>query len=199
MAEAEVVISSSSAAAAPSSSVVPEVTSSTIVPAAAASPSSSVEPEVTSSTIVPAAAASATAPSSSSVVPGTSTTVPEKVHNHNRCSSRRCRQPGTKVCGACKTTPYCGEVCQTLMWPRHKEECQGHLLKVGIAYTKKAQAFYHEHNFMQTIRFAELALTKLMRLKDRPPPVIQILDEALNYKFNALNMNIMSRLKDRGA
>ena len=80
-----------------------------------------------------------------------------------------------------------------------QEECQGHLLKVGLAYTNKAKAFFYERNFLQTLRYAELALTKLMRLIDRPLAVISLLDEALSYKFNALNMNIMSRLKDRGA
>ena len=44
------------------------------------------------------------------------------------CFNPGCDQPGTK---ACKTTAYCSVSCQTADWAHHKEECDGHLRKVG--------------------------------------------------------------------
>jgi MYND finger len=83
------------------------------------------------------------------------------------CSNPGCDQPGTKQCGACKTTPYCGPSCQTADWPRHKEECPGHLRKMGMAHLQKAVGFDRQQNWIQTLRYADLALTKLKLLKDR--------------------------------
>ena len=103
------------------------------------------------------------------------------------CSNPGCDQPGTNKCSACKTTLYCGPICQTTDWPGHKEECPGHLRKVGMAHFEKAKRFDRENNFAQSLRYSELALTKLKQLKDRSLAVIKILDAALNMKFNALN------------
>ena len=110
------------------------------------------------------------------------------------CSCPGCDQPGIHKCSACKTTPYCGVKCQTADWPSHKEACPGHLRKMGMAHLEKAKGFGREHNFVQELRFSELALTKLKQLKDRSLAVIQILDEALNEKFHALNF--MDRAKE---
>ena len=111
------------------------------------------------------------------------------------CSNPGCDQPaGSKKCGACGTTPYCGPICQTADWPHHKEECQGHLLKVGKGHIDKAKGF-NRLNWPQTLRHADLALTKLKQLKDqRSLATIQILDQAMTCKFDALNF--MGRAKE---
>ena len=100
------------------------------------------------------------------------------------CSNPGCDQPGTSKCSACKTTLYCGTNCQTTDWPRHKEECPGHLLKVGMAHLEKAKGFERERNFPQILRYSNLAATKLKQLKDLP---VELIDEAMRLKFNALN------------
>ena len=106
------------------------------------------------------------------------------------CSNPRCNQPGTKQCSACKTTPYCGPICQTAHWTQHKEECPGHLRKVGMAHLQKAIGFDRQQNWVQTLRHAELALTKLLQHKDRRLETVEILDDAFTAKFDALqNMN----------
>ena len=102
------------------------------------------------------------------------------------CSNPGCDQPGTKSCSACKTTFYCGVVCQTANWNQHKEECQGHLRKLGMANLEKAMGFQQERNWVQTLRFAELAATKLKQLKDRRLETVQAIDQALVCIFNAL-------------
>ena len=102
------------------------------------------------------------------------------------CSNPGCDQPGTKQCSACKTTPYCGPICQTADWTHHKEECPGHLRKVGMAHLEKAVGFDRQKNLVQTLRYAELALTKLKLLKDRRLETVEIIDEAYRYKFDAL-------------
>ena len=99
------------------------------------------------------------------------------------CSNPGCDQPGTNKCSACKTTPYCGPICQTADWVLHKEECPGHLRKVGMANTQKAEGFHDQRNWQQTLRHASLAATKLKQLKDRP---VEDIDEALKFKYNAL-------------
>ena len=99
------------------------------------------------------------------------------------CANPGCDQPGTNKCSACKTTPYCGPICQTANWAHHKEECPGHLRKIGMAHLEKAEGFYLEHNCPQTIRHADLAATKLKQMKDRP---VEDIDEALRCKYNAL-------------
>ena len=99
------------------------------------------------------------------------------------CSNPGCDQPGTNKCSACKTTPYCGPICQTAHWAHHKEECPGHLRKVGMAHLEKARGFHREQNWPQTLRHADLAATKLKQLKDRP---VEDIDEALATKYCAL-------------
>ena len=103
------------------------------------------------------------------------------------CSAPGCSEPGTNKCGSCKITLYCCVACQTIDWPSHKEECQGHLRKLGEANIQKARGFEAEHNWIQSLRFSELALTKLDKLKDRTLDVIKIIDEAMTIKYNALN------------
>ena len=103
------------------------------------------------------------------------------------CSNPGCDQPGTKTCSACKTTVYCCVNCQTADWTHHKEECQGHLRKVGMAYLAKAQGFYRERNYGQALRYGELAATKLKQLKDRRLETVQVIDQALTCQFNALS------------
>ena len=110
------------------------------------------------------------------------------------CSNPGCDQPGTKSCSACKTTFYCCVICQTEDWTKHKEECDGHLRKVGKANLEKATGFHRERNWAQTLRCADLAATKLKQLKDRRLETVQLIDQALACKYNALNF--MARFKD---
>ena len=102
------------------------------------------------------------------------------------CSNPGCDQPGTDKCSACKTTVYCCVICQTAHWARHKEECQGHLRKVGMANLEKAKGFHRERNWAQTLRYGELAATKLKRLKDRRLETVKAINDALTLKFDAL-------------
>ena len=102
------------------------------------------------------------------------------------CSNPGCDLPGTKQCSACKTTPYCGPICQTADWVHHKEECPGHLRKLGTAHLKKAAVFHRERNWQQSLRYADLALTKLKQLKDRRLETVEIIDNAFGCKFDAL-------------
>ena len=53
-----------------------------------------------------------------------------------------------------------------------------------MAYLQKANGFDRDLNDVQTLRYSELALVKLKQLNDRP---IEAIDQALQYKFNALN------------
>ena len=102
------------------------------------------------------------------------------------CSNPGCVQPGTSCCSACKIT-YCCVSCQTADWAHHKEECDGHLLKMGMANLQKAVGFHEVHNFAQTLRFCDLALVKLKKIKkDRP---VEALSTALKKKFDALKWN----------
>ena len=102
------------------------------------------------------------------------------------CSNPGCDQPGINKCSACKTTFYCGPICQTADWLNHKVECPGHLLKVGTANLTKATRFLEERNWVQALRYAELAATKLKQLKDRRLETVELIDDALTSKFNAL-------------
>ena len=102
------------------------------------------------------------------------------------CSNPGCNQPGTKSCSACKTTSYCGPTCQTADWPHHKEECQGHLRKVGKAHLAKAAGFQRQQNWAQTLRYGELAATKLKQLKDRRLETVEDIDAAFGSKYDAL-------------
>ena len=110
------------------------------------------------------------------------------------CSNPGCDQPGTKSCSACKTAVYCGGICQTADWPLHREECQGYLRKLGKANLGKALEFRQQQNWVQTLRYAELAATKLKQLKDRRLETVQDINDALACKFNALNY--MGRQKE---
>ena len=103
------------------------------------------------------------------------------------CSNPGCDQPGTKSCSACKTTFYCSVICQTADWNHHKEECDGHLRKVGMANLVKARGFHSQRNFVQILHYAEIAATKLTKLKDRSLETVQLIDAALICKYNALN------------
>ena len=102
------------------------------------------------------------------------------------CSNLGCDHPGTSSCSACKTTVYCCVVCQTADWPRHKEECQGHLRKVGMANLAKAEGFHRARNWVQALRYAELAATKLKQLKDRRLETVKAISDALGCKSNDL-------------
>ena len=101
------------------------------------------------------------------------------------CSNPGCDQPGTKQCSACKTTPYCGPICQTADWIHHKEECPGHLRKLGMAHLEKAKGF-HRENWVQCLRHADLALTKLKQIKDRRLEPVKIIHDAFTLKVHAL-------------
>ena len=100
------------------------------------------------------------------------------------CSCPGCLNPGTCCCSACKNTFYCSGTCQTADWTHHKEECEGRLRKQGITHLEKAQGFYRETNWPEVFRYADLALSKLNQLKDRP---VEVISEVLCMKFNALN------------
>ena len=110
------------------------------------------------------------------------------------CSNPGCDQPGTKSCSACKTTFYCCVICQTADWTKHKEECDGHLRKVGKANLEKALGFDQQQNWLQSLRFAEIAATKLKQLKDRRLETVIVISDALACKYNALNF--MGRNRD---
>ena len=99
------------------------------------------------------------------------------------CANPGCDQPGTNKCSGCKTTPYCGPNCQKAHWVHHKEECNGHLRKMGMAYLVKANRFHHEQNWSQTLRYSDLAVTKLKQMKDRP---VEAISDALSSKCTAL-------------
>ena len=49
---------------------------------------------------------------------------------------------------------------------------------------QKAEGFYRDSNWIQTLRYSDLALVKLKQLNERP---IEAIDKALRCKFNALN------------
>ena len=101
------------------------------------------------------------------------------------CVRPGCDQPGPSLCASCRLVGYCCRTCQVEDWPRHKEvDCQGHLRKVGMAHLQKAWGFHRDRNFVQALRYSELALEKLKQLNDRP---IEAIDSALRCKFNALN------------
>ena len=99
------------------------------------------------------------------------------------CANPGCDQPGTNKCAGCKSTLYCGPICQTAHWPTHKESCDGRLRKMGMDHLAKAMGFYRENNWSQLLRYSDLALTKLKQLKDRP---IEATSQALSYKCEAL-------------
>ena len=100
------------------------------------------------------------------------------------CSNPGCDQPGTKQCSSCKNKPYCSSICQTADWARHKEECEGRLHKVGKAHLDKARCHFRAHqNWVQSLRYCDLALAKLNAMKKRP---LEDISEALVIKCGAL-------------
>ena len=58
--------------------------------------------------------------------------------------------------------------------------------KVGKANLEKARGFQREQNWVQTLRYAEIAATKLKQLKDRRLETVQDINGALVCKYNAL-------------
>ena len=112
------------------------------------------------------------------------------------CCNPGCDQLGTKACSACKTSSYCSVSCQTANWPSHRAECDGHLRKVGIANLDKSDGFERERNWAQALRFAEIAATKLKKLKDRRLETVILINNALVGKFNALNNGYLGRQRE---
>ena len=102
------------------------------------------------------------------------------------CACPGCDQPGTNGCASCRLVGYCSRVCQTADWLHHKEECPGHLRKMGMSHLNKAEKFSREQNWLQSLRYSDLALTKLQQLKDHPLAVIELLDDAFKHKGTAL-------------
>ena len=102
------------------------------------------------------------------------------------CSNPGCDQPGKSSCSACNSTVYCCVICQTADWPRHKEECDGHLRKIGKANLAKAHSFYRDNNWKQSLHYAEIAVSKLTKLKDRRLETVEIINEALACKCETL-------------
>ena len=60
------------------------------------------------------------------------------------------------------------------------------MLKVGKANLLKAAVFHRDRNWVQTLRYGELAATKLKQLKDRRMETVELIDDALSCKFDAL-------------
>ena len=99
------------------------------------------------------------------------------------CANPGCDQTGTNRCAGCKTTPYCGPICQTAHWPTHKESCDGRLRKMGMDHLNKAEGFHRDQKWPQLLHYSDLAAAKLMRLKDRP---IEAISDALHRQCQAL-------------
>ena len=101
------------------------------------------------------------------------------------CTRPGCDHPGPSLCASCRLVGYCCRTCQVEDWPRHNEtDCQGHLRKIGMSNLQKAERFGRVRNWVQLLRYSEVALVKLKRLNDRP---IEALDKALHVKFDALS------------
>ena len=60
------------------------------------------------------------------------------------------------------------------------------MLKVGTANLEKAKGFHQQQNWVQSLRYGELAATKLKQLKDRRLETVQAIGEALGCKFDSL-------------
>ena len=63
-----------------------------------------------------------------------------------------------------------------------------------MANLDKAMGFHEQQNWMQTLRHAELAATKLKQLKDRRLETVVAIDGSLTLKFDALTC--LGRHKD---
>ena len=59
---------------------------------------------------------------------------------------------------------------------------------MGKANTDKAKGFWNQRDWAQVFRYAELAAIKLKKLKDRRLETVQMIDEALTMKFDALQL-----------
>ena len=57
-----------------------------------------------------------------------------------------------------------------------------------MAHLEKALGFQKEQNWTQSLHYADLALTKLIQLKDRRLETVEILDDAFQNKFQALQL-----------
>ena len=57
--------------------------------------------------------------------------------------------------------------------------------KVGMTNLEKAKGF-HGNNWEQTFRYGDLAATKLKQLKDRRLETVELINDALSLKFDAL-------------
>ena len=101
------------------------------------------------------------------------------------CCHPGCDQPGTKSCAACKSTAYCCVSCQTADWPRHREECDGHLRKICTVNVVKAIGFHRQRNWAQKLHYAMIATTKLKLLKDRRLETVELIDKAMMCKFDS--------------
>ena len=106
------------------------------------------------------------------------------------CSCPGCSQPGILSCSYCQLSLYCSVTCQKKDWPSHKATtCEGQLLKQGLTHLKKAKDLGHDGDYEESLRYNNLALTVLHRLKDRPPT--EILSDALELKCSILeNMGL---------
>ena len=85
-----------------------------------------------------------------------------------------------------KPPVYCSVICQTANWAHHREECDGHLRKVGMANLVKAKGFERERNWVQALRYGEIAATKLKLLKDRRLETVIDISNAFICKLNSL-------------
>ena len=59
---------------------------------------------------------------------------------------------------------------------------------MGMAHLAKALEFHRGRNWVQTLRYGDLAATKLKQLKDRRLETVQAINDALGCKFDALQM-----------
>ena len=57
-----------------------------------------------------------------------------------------------------------------------------------MANLAKAVDFYRQRNLVQTIRYGEIAATRLKQLKDRRLETVQAISDALTHKFDALQL-----------
>ena len=62
-----------------------------------------------------------------------------------------------------------------------------------MAHLEKAKRFDQFHNCVKSLPLTEQALLKLKKLHPRTLEIIEILDDALRYKFNALNCTNLKR------
>ena len=65
---------------------------------------------------------------------------------------------------------------------------------MGKANLDKALGFHGAQKWLQALRYGELAATKLKQLKNRRLETVQLIDQALSCKFDALNR--LARFKD---